>query len=174
MCFLEVVDHVNWRNLLPLFLFLKQGLCSRRVNISARNSSLKAFSVRSNQIYARQLTHIMSNLAELYEWELDNLPLLRTLTGRHLYFGLARRAVCERELLSGALKEIMGGAEFTDKALRIRLYEMQQAGLIESVRGTHDARSRHLIPTDKFHEMIHTYTNQVHLIFNRNFLMIEK
>lgn len=122
----------------------------------------------------RQSTHIMSSLAELYEWELDNLPLLRTLTGRHLYFEIARRAVGERQSLSGALKELMGGAGFTDKALRKRLYEMQQAGLIESVRGTHDARSRHLIPTDKFHEMIQAYTDQVHHIFNKNFLMIEK
>lgn len=135
---------------------------------------MRVFSLSSNEINARQLTHIMSNLAELHKWELENFPLLRTLTGRHLYFEIARRAVGDRQSLSGALKELMGDSGFTDKALRTRLLEMRKAGLIDSVRGTHDARSRHLIPTDKFYEMIHSYTNQVHHIFNKNFLMIEK
>lgn len=130
--------------------------------------------MNTNEINVRQLTSIMSNLAELHEWELNNAPLLGTLTGRHLYFRIAQRAVGERELLLRALKDLVSGSEYTDKALRMRMREMQEAGLISSVPSTHDARSRHLMPTEKFYELIYEHTDQVHRIFNKNFLMIEK
>ena len=97
---------------------------------------------------APQLTAIIANLAELHEWELANAPLLCTLTGRHLYFRIAQRVVGERELLSRSLKELVGGLGYTDKALRTRMREMEQAGLIASMPGRDDARARSLMPTD--------------------------
>ena len=49
-----------------------------------------------------QLTAIVASLAELHEWELGHSPLLNTLTGRHLYFRIAQRAVGDRSLLSSS------------------------------------------------------------------------
>ena len=123
---------------------------------------------------APQLTAIIANLAELHEWELANAPLLCTLTGRHLYFRIAQRVVGERELLPRSLKELVGGLGYTDKALRTRMREMEQAGLIAPMPGRDDARARSLMPTEKFYEAVYLHADQVRKIFDKNFLMIEK
>jgi DNA-binding MarR family transcriptional regulator len=130
--------------------------------------------VNANEINTSQLTFIVSNLAKLHEWELDHAPLLTTLTGRHLYFRIAQRAVGDRSLLSKALKDLMGGSGYTEKALRTRMHEMERDGYIASVIGEEDARSKYLMPTEKFYEAIYLHADQVRRIFDKNFLMIEK
>ncbi len=126
------------------------------------------------EINTEQLTGIVASLAELHEWELDNAPMLNTLTGRHLYFRIAQRAVGERELLSRALKELTGGVGYTEKALRTRIREMQRDGFIESLGGLDDGRSRYLMPTEKFYESIYLHADQVRRILEKRFLLIEK
>lgn len=130
--------------------------------------------MNSRDINTAQLTAIVANLAELHEWELDHAPLLSTLTGRHLYYRIAQRAVGDRALLSRALKDLMGGSGYTEKALRTRMREMERAHLIESVSGEEDGRSKYLMPTEKFYESIYLHADQVRKIFEKNFLLIEK
>jgi DNA-binding MarR family transcriptional regulator len=130
--------------------------------------------VNSSDINTRQLTAIVANLAELHEWELDHAPLLNTLTGRHLYFRIAQRAVGDRALLSKALKDLTGGSGYTEKALRTRMREMEKEGYIASVNGEDDARSKYLMPTERFYETIYLHADQVRRIFDKDFLMIEK
>jgi DNA-binding MarR family transcriptional regulator len=130
--------------------------------------------VSGREINTEQLTGIVASLAELHEWELDNAPMLNTLTGRHLYFRIAQRAVGERELLSRALKELTGGVGYTEKALRTRIREMQRDGLIESLGGLDDGRSRYLMPTEKFYESIYIHADQVRRVLEKRFLLIEK
>ena len=100
--------------------------------------------------------------------------MLSTLTGRHLYFRIAQRAVGDRTLLSKALKDLMGGSGYTEKALRTRMREMEINGYIASVNGEEDARSKYLMPTEKFYEAIYMHADQVRRIFEKDFLMIEK
>lgn len=126
------------------------------------------------QINTRQLTAVIANLAELHQWEVNHLPLLGTLTGRHLYFRIAQRAVGDRALLSRALKDLMYGSGFTEKGLRTRMREMEANGYIASVSGEHDARSKCLMPTEKFYEAIYLHADEVRRIFEKDFLMIEK
>lgn len=130
--------------------------------------------MNTKDINTAQLTAIVANLAELHEWELDHAPLLSTLTGRHLYYRIAQRAVGDRALLSRALKDLMGGSGYTEKALRTRMREMERANLIESVNGEDDGRSKYLMPTEKFYESIYLHADQVRRIFEKNFLLIEK
>jgi DNA-binding MarR family transcriptional regulator len=130
--------------------------------------------VNTREINTAQLTAIVANLAELHEWEIEHAPLLGTLTGRHLYYRIAQRAVGDRALLSRALKDLMGGAGYTEKALRTRMREMEKHNLIESVNGEDDGRSKYLMPTEKFYESIYLHADQVRRIFEKNFLLIEK
>ena len=76
---------------------------------------------------------LVSSLAELHQWELENLPLLSTLTGRHLYYRMAEETFHPEEALTKALKDLFGGAHFTEKALRSRMREMERDGLIETI-----------------------------------------
>lgn len=131
-------------------------------------------SVNAKELNTSQLTAIVANLAELHEWELDHAPLLSTLTGRHLYYRIAQRAVGDRSLLSRALKDLTGGSGYTEKALRTRMREMEKDGYIASVNGEEDARSKYLMPTEMFYEAIYLHADQVRRIFEKDFLMIEK
>lgn len=131
-------------------------------------------SVNTKEMNVSQLTAIVANLAELHEWEVNHAPLLGSLTGRHLYFRIAQRAVGDRSLLSKSLKNLTGGAGYTEKALRIRMREMEADGYIASICGEEDARSKYLMPTEKFYEAIYLHADQVRRILNKNFLMIEK
>lgn len=128
----------------------------------------------SREINTAQLTAIMANLAELHEWELDHAPILGSLTGRHLYYRIVRRAVGDRTLLSRALKDLMSGSVYTEKALRTRMREMEKDGLIEAISGEEDARSKYLMPTEKMYELIYLHADQVRRVFEKKFLLIEK
>jgi len=131
-------------------------------------------SVISKELSTPQLTAIISNLADLHEWEINHAPLLNTLTGRHLYYRIAQRAVGDRALLSRSLKDLMVGAGYTEKALRTRMRDMEQSGFIEAVSDQVDGRSKHLMPTERFYESIYMHAEQVKKIFERKFLLIEK
>lgn len=130
--------------------------------------------MNAKDMNTKQLTAIVANLAELHEWELDNAPLLDTLTGRHLYYRIAKRAVGDRALLSKALKDLTGGSGYTEKALRTRMREMEKDGFIASVNGEEDGRSKYLMPTERFYEAIYLHADQMRRIFDKDFLMIEK
>jgi DNA-binding MarR family transcriptional regulator len=130
--------------------------------------------VITKDINTGQLTAIVAILAQLHEWEVDHAPFLSSLTGRHLYFRIAQRAVGDRALLSKALKDLIGGSIYTEKALRTRMREMERDGYITSVIGEEDARSKYLMPTEKFYEAIYLHADQVRRIFEKNFIIIEK
>lgn len=130
--------------------------------------------MNNKDINSSQLTAIVANLAELHEWELEFSPMLTTLTGRHLYFRIAKRAIGDRALLSRALKDLLGGSGYTEKGLRNRIQEMERDGYIISVNGEEDGRSKYLMPTEKFYESIYWHAEQVRRIFGKDFLMIEK
>ncbi len=117
---------------------------------------------------------LVSSLAELHQWELENLPLLSTLTGRHLYYRMAEETFHPEEALTKALKDLFGGAHFTEKALRSRMREMERDGLIETITRQSDARSKQLIPTPKFHQLLEAHAEQVKRTFDKHFVLIEK
>lgn len=126
------------------------------------------------EINSAQLTEIIRCLTELHEWELNNAPLLGSLTGRHLYYRIAARTVGDRELLSRSLKDLVGGVGYTEKALRTRMREMEAQGLIEALSGREDARSRCLMPTEKFYEFVYLHASQVKKTLEKSFFLIEK
>ena len=101
---------------------------------------------------------LVISLAELHQWELENHPLLMSLTGRHLYYRLAEESVKSDPALARALKDLFGGMYFTEKALRTRMRQMETDGLIQAVTSHEDARSKHLVPTEKFHELMPSST----------------
>jgi hypothetical protein len=132
------------------------------------------FAVREKSIDTASLTAIVVALTELHEWELECAPLLATLTGRHLYYRIARRAVGDRSLLSRSLKDLMGGVGYTDKALRTRMRDLEKDGFVESFYCENDARSRYLMPTERFYESVYLHAAHVKYILEKNFLLIQK
>lgn len=122
---------------------------------------------------ASELRSIIASLAELYQWEQDNTPVLRSMTGRHLYYKIADRAIAERSLLTGSLKkDLYAGSVLSEKALRLRMRELEQEGCIEAVSCLDDARAKYLVPTEKFYESIYLHAEQTRRIFSKHFHLI--
>ena len=117
---------------------------------------------------------IVVSLAELHQWELANHPLLDTLTGRHLYYRLAQESVNKEYVLTRAIKDVFGSMHYTEKALRTRMRQMEHEGLIDAVTRPDDARSKQLVPTEKFNQLMAVHAEQVRKIFDKHFLLIEK
>ena len=130
--------------------------------------------VESTELGIQDGWSLVISLAELHQWELENHPLLMSLTGRHLYYRLAEESVKSDPALSRALKDLFGGMYFTEKALRTRMRQMETDGLIQAVTSHEDARSKRLVPTEKFHELMALHAEQVKKIFDKHFLLIEK
>lgn len=128
----------------------------------------------SSEINSEELTAIISNLSELHQWEVNNSPFLKTMTSRHLYFKIAQRAVGERAMLSRSLKDLFSGSDLSEKALRMRVREMEKEGSIQSLCGTDDGRSKYLMPTEKFYEAIYVHAEKTMKIFGKNFHLIKK
>ena len=117
---------------------------------------------------------LVVSLAELHQWELENHPLLGTLTGRHLYYRLAQESVNSQCALTRAIKDVFGSMQYTEKALRTRIRQMEREGLIEAVTRPDDARSKQLVPTEKFTQLMTLHAEQVRKIVDKQFLLIEK
>jgi hypothetical protein len=121
-----------------------------------------------------ELSAIVSDLAELHRWELDNIPYMRTMTGRHLYFATAQRAVGDRSQLERSLKELFSSPHLTEKALRNRMQDMLADDLFVSMLNASDTRNKYLVPTEKFYECVHKHADQARKIFKSNFLMFRR
>ena len=128
----------------------------------------------SYEMNSGQLTAIINSLAELNQWELNNSPFLTTMSGRHIYYRIAQRAVGEQSLLSRSMKELYCGSNLSEKALRTRVRELEEQGVITTVSSTSDTREKYLMPTEKFYEAIYHHARQARRIFGRDFHMIEK
>jgi hypothetical protein len=128
----------------------------------------------ANEIDSAELSAIMADLAELHRWELDNIPYMRTMTGRHLYFATAQRAVGDRSQLERSLKELFSSPHLTEKALRTRMQDMLADDLFISMASSTDTRNKYLVPTEKFYEYVYTHADQARKIFKSNFLMFRR
>lgn len=126
------------------------------------------------EVNGTDLAKIMTNLAELYEWEMENLPFFSSNTGRHIYFGLVRRSMSPDAKLDSSLKDLFATTHFTDRALRNRMQAMVDDGWIETVNGLDDARMKFLMPNERFYKKVHEHGIQFKKIANKNFLIFEK
>ncbi len=126
------------------------------------------------EVNGTELAKIMTNLADLYDWEMNNLPFFGSTTGRHIYFGLVRRSMSPDAKLDASLKELFATTHFTDRALRNRMQAMVDDGLIETVNGLEDARVKYLMPNERFYKKVYDHGTQFKKIINKNFLFFEK
>lgn len=130
--------------------------------------------MRPNEMDGGELSALVTNLAELHRWELDNIPHMRTMTGRHLFFATAQRAVGERAQLEGSLKELLSSPHLTEKALRTRMQDMLADDLFISMANTNDSRNKYSVPTEKFYEYVYAHADHARKIFKNNFVMFSR
>lgn len=119
---------------------------------------------------------LLCRVMEVYEWELSQLPFVDSMIGRHIYICVAR------ELLSGngniekniSIKRLLSTAYFTDRAIRMKIREMEQGGYLISEIGFVDKRSRVIRPTQKLSDLIDEHARCVASSVSRDIHIISK
>lgn len=118
---------------------------------------------------------ILTSLIELNQWEWFNVPILNSIIGRHVYFSIATELLSKSEE-GGArpLKQVLNHPGYTDRAIRLKLREMERLGLITSVHSTSDKRVRSLVPTPKLVELIESHARCYQNLLDKKFIVLEK
>ena len=122
----------------------------------------------------RNFIDIIDSMARIQEWEEKNLPLLNSLTGRSLYYKIARISLSVEDEKSNTMKDLTVGSEFTEKSLRNRINLMEKEGFVASAQSGVDGRSRYPAPKDKFYDLMILHASQIKKILENDFLIIKK
>jgi hypothetical protein len=107
------------------------------------------------------------SIAELNAWERAHIPVLKTSSGRDLYFAIARYFFQLPDAANLPLKSFT--LNMTDRAMRLRIREFAALGLL--VIHTHhaDTRSRSITPTAKLYDLFEQHSAATAMIFNKRF-----
>jgi hypothetical protein len=120
---------------------------------------------------------ILTALAKLQRWEIVNSNLLRSASGRQLYYGLIRHLSNENnELMIDSLKDIYydDGIQLTERGVRLTIRTFEAEGALSLERGDDDKRSRRIFLTDKLQELMLVHADVMRKILNEDHLVIQK
>lgn len=119
--------------------------------------------------------NILASLVELNQWEWFNVPILNSVIGRHVYFSIATELLSKTEQgTTRSLKQVLNHPGYTDRAIRLKLREMEHMGLITSVYSQSDKRVRFLVPTPKLVDLIEKHARFYQSLLEKKFIVLEK
>lgn len=130
--------------------------------------------MKTSESQSEDFRSLMQSLVELHEWELANMPMMQTMTGRSLYYRMVQGSLNPHEDGEKALKEIFSSNHYTARAMRTRMQTMRQEGWLELQSGQGDARMKHLLPTPQFNDMALAHAQQLRKLLARFFIVINK
>lgn len=73
-----------------------------------------------------------------------------------------------------ALKQVLHHPAYSDRAVRLKLREMEAEGLIALDIRDLDRRSRSLMPTDRLMDIYESHAERAQNSFGKNFYLLEK
>jgi DNA-binding MarR family transcriptional regulator len=118
---------------------------------------------------------ILTSLIELKQWEWSNVPILKTVVGRHVYFSIANQMLEKNnDQTDRSLKQVLTHPGYTDRAIRMKLREMERMGLIESMSSDIDKRVRYVLPTPKFEQLVETHAKVYRSLLEKEYILLEK
>jgi hypothetical protein len=118
---------------------------------------------------------LMTALADVNQQEWALSSALSSVVGRHVYFCIARQVwSTTAEAMDPALKQLLQHPVYSDRAVRLKLREMEAEGLIAMDVRDLDRRSRSLMPTDRLLEIYEAHAERAHNCFGQNFYLVEK
>lgn len=115
--------------------------------------------------------NLLRILIEINQWEDSQGRELQTVSGRDLYFRIAATLLNDSVGKKQPLKLLSG--RITDRATRNRIREFQELGLIEVVQSDLDARTRRVVPTDKFVTRLNHHLWLLKQLCDARYLMVE-
>jgi hypothetical protein len=116
--------------------------------------------------------NLLQILIEINQWENSQGREFQTVSGRDLYFKIAATLLDESVGKKRPLKLLSG--RITDRATRSRIREFQELGLVEVVDNEDDARTKRVVPTDKFIRRLNHHLHLFKQLCDVRYLMVEK
>ena len=116
--------------------------------------------------------NLLSMLVSLNAWEQKNSSCLHTQSGRSLYFQLAQVLLAPVEGDGVSMKQRLG--DTSERSMRDHMRSFQEAGLLTEKSGTQDARTKQIVPTEKFTAELRQHLDLFIGLLEDRFLMIEK
>ena len=90
-------------------------------------------------------TKLLQVICQLHEWENQHLHLVQSQAGRYLYLSLVKQLIEEkRDQPSALLKGIYHNQDLSERALRYKIREFEEEGLIKFEANQVDKRSKKL------------------------------
>jgi hypothetical protein len=118
---------------------------------------------------------ILARLVELSHWEWVNLPLFKSVVGRHVYYCIAQDTFFNASHPADrSLKQVLNHPEYTDRAVRMKLRELEDEGLITRVCSDNDKRARQIVPTAKLLELMVHHAETMQKLLEKDFIILER
>lgn len=115
---------------------------------------------------------LLQALIKVNECEEALIAGMKTQSGRNLYFQMAATVIKEKSYSNNQLKTMKG--KQTQRAVRQRMRDFQEKGLLEIRLSGKDRRMKKLVPTEKFLVQLNQHLTVVRKIYDEKFLMVEK
>lgn len=115
---------------------------------------------------------VLRFLGELHKWELDNIPILRTMTGRDVYLTLA--GGLDEGSAGISLKSFKNNNHYTDKAITNRLEILQNMQVIKKLSDGVDGRVKIIKPDHQFHDYCVKHALTFFQKISKYYTLIEK
>ena len=116
--------------------------------------------------------NLLRILMEINQWEDAQCRELQTISGRDLYFKIAGTLLTDASGKPQPLKLLNG--RITDRATRTRIREFQELGLVEVIDNEDDARTKRVVPTDKFVDRLNHHLRLLKKLCEARYLMVAK
>ncbi len=117
-------------------------------------------------------TNLLSVMVALHEWEQKQSDSLRTQSGRSLYFQLAESLLTPGEGEGVLMKQMVGTT--SERSMRDHMRAFQEAGLLTEKSGSQDARTKQIVPTEKFTEELCKHLDYCIRLLENQYLLLEK
>ena len=117
---------------------------------------------------------LLEKFFELHEWEMSNFPFIRTATGRHIYICLTRTFFSSKNREDASFKKMLSSDFFTDRAIRLKIREMERAGYLQSETGISDRRVVMIRPSDSLKALMEEHSMLLDKLVGKEFFLINK
>lgn len=116
-------------------------------------------------------SNLLRVMTQMHDWEGRYMPELQTVTGRDLYFRIAKGVLNDPQ--SPQLLKLFQ-VKSTERAMRQRMRQFEEMGLIDVSSNTSDKRTKRVVPTDIFLLNLNQHLDQLKKLCNGLFLMVDK
>lgn len=124
-----------------------------------------------HQLTEKQL-HLLEFLVSIHDWEMAECKPLHTQSGRSLYFELAKTVLKDETNQAGGLKRSLG--RLSERTVRNRMRSFESKGFLEVRSRSTDGRTRQLVATDKFLEVLDHHLEECLVRLENHYFLIEK